>query len=133
MARRNTIHQAGFLKVTTMPNMSKPTEMPASKRTPFDLTTNELLKKLCTKGPDGCNADCDNLDKCMYGQAWKESEMRLSVRAEITLNNRDKIVRYFTGMYAAMVWAERHRGHYTEFKAEQVKPRSGKGKSKEGK
>lgn len=53
--RSNSLHRDGYMKVTTMANMGKSTEIPENKRTPFNLTTNELLKKLCRKGPDGCN------------------------------------------------------------------------------
>ena len=127
MTRRgNSLHKNGYLRVTTLANLGKPTdERPSSKRTPFDLTTNELLKKLCQKGPDGCNADCDNWDKCMYGQAWKERIPLFKVRAAITLKNRDKIVRYFYNMPDAIAWADRHMGHYRRFDAEEIKEENG--------
>lgn len=119
--RNSNLHRNGYMKVTTMANMGKVTEIPENKRTPFNLTTNELLKKLCNKGPDGCNETCENWDKCLYGQAWKERIPLFKVRAAITLKNRDKIVRYFYNMPDAIAWADRHMGHYKRFDAEEIK------------
>lgn len=126
--RSNELHRSGCVKVTTMANMSKPNEKPTAKRTPFDLTTNELLKKLCQKGPDGCNENCANWDICLYGHAWKERSATLKVKANIVLKNRDKIVRYFIGMKDAIAWADRHMGHYRRFDAEEIKEENGEPK-----
>lgn len=126
--RSNSLHRDGYMKVTTMANMGKATEILENKRTPFNLTTNELLKKLCKKGPDGCNETCENWDKCLYGQAWKERIPLFKVRAAITLKNRDKIVRYFYNMPDAIAWADRHMGHYRRFDAEEIKEENGEPK-----
>ena len=119
--RSNSLHRDGYMKVTTMANLGKSSERPTTKRTPFDLAPNELLKKLCQKGPDGCNETCDNWDKCVYGHAWKERKKMFNVKAEITLKNRERIVRYFIGMKDAVAWADRHMGHYRRFDVEEIK------------
>lgn len=129
--RSNNLHRDGYMRVTTMANMGKPVERPTTKRTPFDLATNELQKKLCQKGPDGCNETCGNWDKCVYGHAWRERAKMFNVKAEITLKNRERIVRYFIGMKDAIAWADRHMGHYNRFDAEEIKQEETNGESKE--
>lgn len=120
--RNNSLHRNGYMRVTPMAGFGKAEEPPINKRTPFELTTNELAKKLCSKGPKGCNESCENWRVCLYGRAWRERQMQLTVKANITLNNGERIVRYFADMAEASEWADRHTGHYKKFAADEMKP-----------
>jgi 23S rRNA A2030 N6-methylase RlmJ len=65
------IRKDGYLSVITMPNMGRSMKnYTTSKRTPYNLTRNELRKKLCELGPTHCNEQCENWSVCSYGKAW---------------------------------------------------------------
>lgn len=117
--KRNTIKSHGYIPCTPMRDMAKGTgENKRYKRqTPFELTTNELLKKLCVKGPEGCGKQCDNWDVCLYGKAIVERVKDMKVTADITLNKGEHITRYFLGWDDLCVWMERHHDHIIGIKA----------------
>lgn len=73
MIRNSMVKQRGYMQITTMANMGRPQKkQKVNIRTPFNLTTVELKKKLCEKGPKGCNSSCENWGVCEYGLAWAE-------------------------------------------------------------
>ena len=101
----------GYIPVMAMRDFSPDAEKPYRRLTPFQLTTNELLKKLGSKGPDGCGRQCDCFDVCMFGRAIVERTKEMKIKAEITLRNREHIIRYFGGWEDLGVWMERHHDH----------------------
>lgn len=60
-----------FIPCRTMVNLDKTVpESINDHRTPSQLTTRELQKKLCDDGPLGCNEQCENWSVCKYGQEF---------------------------------------------------------------
>ena len=69
--RNQNIKRFGYMSCTTSANFYKSGEVNEYfPKDPFCLTRKELKKKLCSDGPGGCTAACQNWSVCMYGQAW---------------------------------------------------------------
>ena len=121
MARKNTLKNHGYIPCTAMKDLAKPSDSrPFPSRTPYQLRINELVKKLCVKGPDGCGK-CENLSVCEYGKAWMEREKEMMIRAEITLADGEMIIRYFKFWDDLCAWIERHHEHVQEVNAKDRK------------
>lgn len=67
VAKKEGLRKDGYLQCTAMRNMSGQKYVSDRKKPP-QLTTVELLHKLCSRGPAGCNERCESFDACLFGQ-----------------------------------------------------------------
>lgn len=118
--KRNLIKNRGYIPCQPMKNWPN-TDKPYKTRTPHDLTVNELLKKLCSKGPEGCNETCENWGVCEYGKAITERAKGMRVAAKITLGKRGNVIKYFRGWDDLCGWVKAHHEHVTALNAEVMK------------
>lgn len=73
MLKQHGLLNSGYMRCRPIQKWSKEDGvLKENYRTPYHLTRNELKKKLCDDGPDGCGPHCENWNVCMYGHAWVE-------------------------------------------------------------
>lgn len=69
MGSKGALKRDGYLRVTVLRDIAKDGKAYTSDRKkPPQLTTVELLHKLCSRGPGGCNEKCDSYEVCLFGQ-----------------------------------------------------------------
>lgn len=69
MGKKSALKRDGYLRVTALRDIAKDGKAyTPDRKKPPQLTTVELLHKLCSRGPGGCNEHCDSFDVCLFGQ-----------------------------------------------------------------